>query len=120
MKAVDLVVGQRLWCTNGESVIIRKILDHELIVEYKGKLYIRNKNVLGLKLLVHQPPKLDETHFKCTDCTLYRNDTCFGRKKTCEDFKCAPQPSSSELSRWPQYGDATYFRFKKTRGFSKK
>ena len=46
----------------------------------------------------------------CRSCMLYRNETCFGREKLCEDYKPAPDLSSWDISNWPKYGDATRFK----------
>ena len=46
----------------------------------------------------------------CKSCMLYRNETCFGRERLCEDYKPAPDLSSLGISNWPKYGDATRFK----------
>ncbi|MCI7148071.1 MAG: hypothetical protein MSA45_08060 [Firmicutes bacterium] len=52
----------------------------------------------------------DETIHKCKDCMLYRNETCFGSKEICEDFRFAPTIPKEEMDLWPKMGDASFYR----------
>ena len=45
-----LRVGQTLYCNNGEKVTVKNIDYPSFTVEYKGKLYERPNNILGIKL----------------------------------------------------------------------
>ncbi len=52
----------------------------------------------------------NHTYNSCINCMLYKNETCFGKKEICEDFKPSPKLSTEEIERWPKYGDATRFK----------
>jgi hypothetical protein len=43
----------------------------------------------------------------CDNCQLKANETCFGQKGICGDFKMIPYVSEEEKEAWPAYGDAT-------------
>lgn len=55
------------------------------------------------------PVKTKPLH-ECKDCMLYRNETCFGRNHTCEDFRFAPTIPKEEMDFWPKMGDASFYR----------
>ena len=52
----------------------------------------------------------NHTYNSCINCMLYKNETCFGKKEICEDFRPSPKLSTEEIERWPKYGDATRFK----------
>ena len=43
----------------------------------------------------------------CDNCQLKANETCFGQKSICGDFRMIPYVSEEEKEAWPAYGDAT-------------
>lgn len=54
----NLYVGQKLFCANGEEVIVFEVNEHEIIVEYNNKKYSRHKNIIGEKLFFKSPIKI--------------------------------------------------------------
>lgn len=54
----NLHVGQKLFCANGEEVIVFEVNEHEIIVEYNNKKYSRHKNIIGEKLFFKSPIKI--------------------------------------------------------------
>ena len=116
----DICVGQKLVCLNGEKVIVNRITEAEIIVEYKNKLYRRSKDIIGHKLLLQkyeEQPKISKTsdyskeyEHDCKDCMVLRRGDCFGEKKLCSFFVASPKVTKEEMDNWPKYGDATYYR----------
>lgn len=96
----QLYIGQVLRTTTEENVVVRKIFNDEISVEYKGKIYQRPKSIIGKKLFFMHYDKvsikdkvkepLRET-YTCNDCRLKIRDDCYGEKKICKDFKFSPR-----------------------------
>lgn len=81
-----LIEGQTLYASNGEEVILRKVSSEYIVVEYKGKLYSRNKTVLGNKLFVENPlvktksdSNKNRTETVVENKTTFDNDLYVGR-----------------------------------------
>ena len=127
-----LYFGQTLWCQNGETVIITEITETKLKVKYKGKIYTREKVIIGDKLFTYNPNNFDSTIKKGSDSTIKNKSNTTIKKESNSpiknDFdlplkKKLPEPNSKVKQRdkkdikvyvgnpdWPKYGDATYFR----------
>ena len=135
----DLVVGQKLWCRNGETVAIKDISDNEIHVVYRGVVHARPKSVVGYKLFVSQlhaqaanQPQDDnkapeqsyaqklrassldgqEAFSSCSNCMVNKRGDCFGAVHVCADFMPVPTVDREIQDAWPAYGDATRFRRK--------
>ncbi|MDO9592635.1 MAG: tetratricopeptide repeat protein [Erysipelotrichaceae bacterium] len=59
-RSDGLRIGQKLYCLNGEVVVVCEIIKENIVVEYKSKKYSRNKNIVGVKLLL-KPPLMNST-----------------------------------------------------------
>lgn len=116
----DVDVGQKLVCLNGEMVVVRRVSDTHIVVEYKGKLYIRPKAVIGQTLFIDEEeyqavePIKNNTNatskkHKCRDCMVYIRGDCWGKKEICSGF--FRKSSREEIKNMPEYGDVTYYRF---------
>lgn len=83
MKSISesIYVGQVLYCENDETVVVNKIYEKDIELEYKGKNFLRSKLVVGEKLFIHR---------------------CFHPSSDSEG-------PGKEF--WPKYGDATAFRY---------
>ncbi len=51
-----------------------------------------------------------EKEYTCEMCKYARREECFPREKICPDFEKAYEVSKEERERWPEYGDATWFK----------
>ena len=54
-KNVQIVVGQTLYCKNGETVVVREVIENSIIVDYKDLSYERPKNIIGTMLFIDNP-----------------------------------------------------------------
>ena len=124
-------IGTRLKTSRGEIVVVKKVTDNDVVVEYKNKLYRRNKSIIGQKLFFEEAKMyskdkenqqtrvksidLDDKNYTCKNCMLYRIDDCFGEKEICGKFRKAPKPNKEVTKNWPRCGAATYYRFKNSK-----
>lgn len=46
----------------------------------------------------------------CRGCWEYLKSDCMGEEETCKAFFPKVSLSQREMSHWPEYGDATYYR----------
>ena len=81
----------------------------------KGKNYKRNKSIIGKKLFILD--NITDTQEEvvkqiCNNCLILKKGDCFGKKVICKDYKHVASVSKEEISNWPEYGDATYYRMK--------
>lgn len=122
MKNISLFEGQELLTLTKETVIIKKIENEFIYLEYKKKIYKRRKSIIGKKLFIinkqysqntaSQKPLNDSDipSYTCKNCMEMRKGECFGKSEICEFFRYAPTISKDEINNWPKYGDATYYR----------
>ena len=128
----ELYIGQTLRCKNNELVIIIDFRDDRIFVDYKGKVYERNRNIVGVKLFFLEDDNYkNEINYRnnlstasneldlqeninlecCNTCMLEKRGDCYGNKNSiCENYKHAPSISNKEIENWPKFGDATYYR----------
>ena len=73
------------------------------------KMIVRNLDVIAgyTSIDKRQNEELIETDdtntdITCKKCMLYRNETCFGGKEICEDFRHAVDISEDEIAMWPK------------------
>ncbi len=123
--SLNLYIGQKLKTTTNEFVTIVKIGEKDIYVDYKGKIYKREKSIIGKKLFVIQNNAEDlsnhssnpitksvvEIEKSCNSCMVLKRDECIGKKSICEYYKHSPSISKEEINNWPKFGDATYYRF---------
>lgn len=120
---MNLYVGQKLECLNGEYVTIIKIFEDIIIVKYRDRLYSRLKDIVGQKLFiiendistytVIEPSRETEPsnkEYTCNDCMLSKRGDCFGQKNLCNHFKACPRISKSEIDSWPKFMLGPYGR----------
>ena len=119
---VDLMVGQKLWCLNGETVVLKRISENTINVVYCGKEYTRPTNIIGKKLFVSlgearsagQIQKLNKEDRLIEHEDAARHYSHRTRKRPTE-AECVCDDtihlsSSNIKAYWPKYGDATRLR----------
>lgn len=89
-----LYISQKLLTTTNETVTIKHIRDDEIDVEYRGKIYTRNIDIIGKKLFLIENDANNSTHnkkiekhdYSCMECRFQRNGDCFGKTQICKEF----------------------------------
>ena len=80
------------------------------VVEYNGKYYKREYNVIGKKLFIE--PHLEKIR-NCDNCfRRYSSDCTSLSGNTCDDFVVRQKLSKEEIESWSEYGDATEFKLR--------
>ena len=102
--------GQRLIVTHYFEIIGMVQEEADSIVERKTNSlheYVLT-HVEQEKLLQELKTDIEVSEVSCKKCMLYRNDTCFGQKRICEDFRNAVDISEHEREQWPDRMQGPY------------
>ena len=59
-------------------------------------------------IFVQKDASQKEEKVTCKKCMLYKNETCFGEKEICEDFRNSVDISDEEISNWPKEMSGPY------------
>ena len=121
---MDLYIGLKIRTITNDLAEIVGIQGLKIKLLYRGKIYTLNKyliNKLNKKLFVLDNKienkqnicESDESCQSCSTCMEMKNGTCFGSLSICSDYRHSPEISMEERNRWPQIGDASYFRIHK-------
>lgn len=113
---MNLYIGQKLRCLNGEYVTIHKLFEDTIVVKYKEKLYSRPNDIIGQKLFIltkdihvclvtelNQEKEMPIKEYTCNDCMLNKRGDCFGQIDLCNYFKPGPSLSKEELDSLPKH-----------------
>ena len=112
--------GQKLWWldkknwTEGTVTVVQQF-DTYFVVEYNGKYYKRDYEVIGQKLFIE--PQLRKIR-NCDNCFRRHTGDCTSLSgNVCEDFIARQKMTKEEMDLWPEYGDATAFRLRDYKRF---
>ena len=102
--------GQRLIVTHYDEIIM--ISSKEVNAKQSEETALSNRETIqDTELLkeLHETKTIENsTNMSCKKCMRYRNETCFGQKNICEDFRNSVDISDYERDCWPDRMQGPY------------